>query len=368
MKFIGRAIFRPLFICLVVVPFFAGCIYFCFLARDRYVSISHVVVRHSSEIQSPQAGGFAALLHGMTSPSREETLYVREFIGSLDMLNELQAELNFRQHYEGRFSDPFFWLPAGAPIEDVLKFYNRVVKAHFDDVTGLLRIEVQAFDSAFAQQVVNSILRRSEIVVNELSQKIARDQMAFAEAELRDARERLDATQRELLEFQSKNNYLDAQASATSRGEVIATLEGELVKERAILKDLLSTLNPAAPQVRQKRSRIGALEQQLIAESKKLLSTPEGGQLNVVASDYKNLKLSAEFALESYKLAVMSVERTRVDSVKKVRSLVVVLKPAVAESAIYPRAAYNLLTLMLGLLMFYAIVRFLIASVKDHQD
>jgi len=204
--------------------------------------------------------------------------------------------------------------------------------------------------------------------VNELSQKIARDQMAFAEAELRDARERLDATQRELLEFQSKNNYLDAQASATSRGEVIATLEGELVKERAILKDLLSTLNPAAPQVRQKRSRIGALEQQLIAESKKLLSTPEGGQLNVVASDYKNLKLSAEFALESYKLAVMSVERTRVDSVKKVRSLVVVLKPAVAESAIYPRAAYNLLTLMLGLLMFYAIVRFLIASVKDHQD
>jgi len=353
---------------LVAIPMLAAVVYYSFFALNRYVSGAQVAVRQVGNNEAPQIPGLAVMLTGLNPTSREETLYLREFLASQDMLNVLQRELKWSQHYAGRWRDPLYWLSSEAPQEDLLKFYRRVVTTTFDEQTGLLSVNVQAFDSAFAERALKVMLGESERFVNELSHRMARDQMAFAKSELASARKIFEERRDAMLTFQSENNLLDAEATAKARADVIVELEASLTKERTALNGLLATLDSNTPQVRQQKNRIRALETQLTAESQRLLSEKGGDKLNVVAAQYRNLTIDAVIAEQAYKYAVSSVESTRIEASKKLRSLVTVVSPNAPDMAIYPERLYNLITLLIGLLLFYGIARFVIATIEDHRD
>ncbi len=344
-------------------------IYYSIFALDRYVSVAQVAVRQTGSTEAPQIPGLAVMMGGLNPASREETLYLREFILSNDMLKVLQEELQWSAHYAQFWRDPLFWLDKDAPQEDLLKYYQRVVKPHFDEQTGLLSVEVQAFTPEFAEATLRVILAESERFVNELSHRMAREEMTFAQQELAKAREEYERRRDALLEFQSSSNLLDAEAAAQARAGVISELEAQLTKERATLKGLEAVLSASTPQVRQQRNRIRALEQQLEAENRRLVAQQQGGdKLNVVASRYRSLTIDATIAEEAYKFAVSSVETARIEASKKLRSLVTVVSPNTPVIAIYPARIYNLITLLIVLLLLYGIARFVIATIQDYRD
>lgn len=357
-----------LLVWLVGVPLLLAIVYYSFFALDRYVSTAQVAVRQVGNSEAPQVPGLAVMLSGLNPTSREETLYLREFLTSQDMLNVLQSKLKWSAHYSGRWRDILYWLPNDAPREDLLKYYRRMVMAHFDEQTGLLAVSVQAFDSDFAEAALKIMLAESERFVNELSHRMAREQMAFAQAELAKARSVYEERRDDMLAFQSNNNLLDAEATAKARAEIIAELEANLTKEKTALKGLLATLDSNTPQVRQQRNRIQALEQQLSSEVKRLVSQKGGDKLNVIASRYRNLTIDAAIAEEAYKFAVSSVESARIEASKKLRSLVTVVSPNVPDKAIYPERIYNLITVLIALALIYGIVRFVVATIEDHRD
>lgn len=359
---------KRLVVWLVVVPMVLAVIYYSFFALSRYVSTAQVAVRQVGNSDAPSIPGLAVMLGGINPTSREETLYLREFLTSQDMLNVLQAKLAWSEHYSERWHDPLYWLKSGSAREDKLKYYRRTVSAYFDEQTGLLHLSVQAFNADFAEKVLKVMLGESERFVNELSHKMAREQMTFAQSELAKARQVYEEKREAMLVFQGSNNILDAEATAKARSIVISDLEAQVTMGRATLKGLLATLKEDTPQVRQQRIRIRALEQQLAAENQRLVSRKDGDQLNVVASRYRNLSIDALIAEEAYKFAVSSVESARIEASKKLRSLVTVVSPNMPDKAIYPDRLYNLLTLFVGLLIFYGIARFVIATIEDHRD
>ena len=359
---------KRLVVWLVGIPMALALIYYYAFALDRYVSVAQVTVRQVGGHEAPRVAGLAAMLGGLNPTSREETLYLREFLTSQDMLNVLQEKLKWSEHYSKQWHDPLFWLGDGAPQEDILKYYRRVVTAYFDEQTGLLSVEVQSFDPDFAEQVLKVMLLESERFVNEISHRMAREQMNFAQSELAKAREDYEMRREAMLKFQGSNNLLDAEATAKARSKVISELEAKLTMERANLKGLRSSLGGDTPQVRQQRNRIKALEDQLMTESSRLVSPKDGDQLNVVASRYRNLTIDATIAEEAYKFAVGSVETARIEASKKLRSLVTIVSPNTPDKAIYPERIYNLITLLIGLLLLYGIARFVIATIEDHRD
>lgn len=359
---------RRLLISIVCIPMIVGVIYYAFFALDRYISTAQVAVRQVGNNETPQMPGLAVMLSGLNPTSREETLYLREFLTSQDMLNVLQQKMGWSSHYAGRWRDPLYWLSSDAPREDLLQYYRRVVTAHFDEQTGLLGVSVQAFNPKFAEQTLKIMLGESERFVNELSHRMAREQMAFAQSELAKARTVYEERREDMLSFQSNNNLLDAEATAKARADIIAELEASLTKERTALKSLTGTLSADTPQVRQQRNRIRALEQQLNSEIQRLVSQKGGEKLNVIASKYRNLTIDAAIAEEAYKFAVSSVESARIEASKKLRSLVTVVSPNVPDIAIYPMRIYNLITLLIGLFLIYGIARFSIATIEDHRD
>jgi len=359
---------KRLMVWVVGIPMLVALVYYSFFALDRYVSVAQVAVRQVGNNETPQMAGLAVMLSGLNPTSREETLYLREFLTSQDMLNVLQKKLNWSEHYAQRWRDPLYWLFSDAPQEDILDYYQRVVTAYFDEQTGLLSVSVEAFDPEFAEKTLNIMLRESERFVNELSHRMARDQMQFAQSELAHARKTYEERRDALLSFQSNSHMLDAEAAAKARAEVISELEAKLTKERTTLKGLLATLDPHTPQVKQQRNRIAAMEQQLAVETRRLVSQKGGDKLNVVASQYRNLTIDASIAEEAYKFAVSAVESARIEASKKLRSLVTVVSPNMPDKAIYPERIYNLPTLRIALLLLYGIARFVIAAIEDHRD
>lgn len=285
------------------------------------------------------------------------------------MMDKLKKETNWVEHYSSVYSDPLYHLSADASQADMFSFFQKVVRAHFDSETGLLRIEVQAFDPDFAEKVLAVLLKESESFVNELSHKLTRDQLEFVEKELITARSNYDLRRDELLRFQAANNIVDAEATITARSTMIATMEGELATANATLSALSASLSADSPQVQQQRKKIRALEKQLAAENRRLISTDiGGGKLNSVAAKFRDLQIQASIAEEAYKITLASLENTRIEINKKFRSLAVVVAPNLPDSAIYPAKMYNLITILLALMALFGIVRFVVATIDDHKD
>lgn len=353
---------------LILAPMVLAVVYYTIFAVDRYESSAMVVVRQDGNDSAANLNGLSALLTGASSASREETLYLREYITSYDMMQLLEERLQWKEHYQQQRKDPFFWLMKDAPREDQLKFYLRMVSANFDETTGLLHIRVQALDPQMAKNMVGVILEAGEHFVNEVSHRIAREQMAFAQSELDKAQANYSVRKTALLAFQNTNKVLDGQTNAQSRAGIISGLEAEYSKQQALITELQYRLRADSPQVQQLRLRVNSLRTQLDREKALLVSAPDGVQANVVASLYQQLMLDAGIAEDSYKTATAALDNARIEASKKIRTLVTVTTPNLPDLALYPERLYDLASIFLGLLLLYGITRFIIASIEDHRD
>lgn len=359
---------RRLKIALIAVPLVLAAAYFGLMAADRYVSESTVALQQTGNDASALPGA-AMLLAGLNPPSREETLYLKQYVHSLGLLKQLDTKLKLRDHYQGARLDLPMRLSGSASQEDFLEYYRNRVDVAMDELSSTLTIRVQGFEPAFAQALNQTILDESERFVNEMSHRLAREKLGFAEGELARAADKLQQAKTEVLEFQAKNKLLDPTVQAQASGTMVAELQGSITKAEADLRALRSFLQEDAYQVKALRSQIDALRAQL--ELERLRATGAGKQsdrLNVLAIEFEGLKTKAEFALDAYKLALGAVENARIDATRKLKNLVVIEPATLPQTAEYPRRLYNLATLLIGCLLTYGIVRLVIATIREHQD
>lgn len=359
---------RRLKLLLVALPLVVASAYYATVAADRYESVATVALQQAGADGSAVPGA-ALLLAGITPPSREDTLYLRDYVHSLGLLRLLDERLGVRRHYEGGGSDFVARLWSGASQEDLLDHWRRRVDVSVDELSSTLTVRVQGFDAAFAQTLGRAILDECEKFVNEASHKLAREKLAFSEGELERAGERLQAAKAELLAFQTKNRLLDPTVQAQASGALVAELQAGLARSEAELRGLRTFLNDDAYQVRALQAQIAATRAQLDAERGRSIGQGrQAERLNALAADFQGLQMKAEFALDAYKLALASVENARIEATRKIKSLVVIEPPTLPETAEYPRRLYNLATLFVACLLLYAVVRLVIATIREHQD
>jgi capsular polysaccharide transport system permease protein len=354
---------------LIVLPMVLGALYYGLLAADRYESVATVGLRQAGGDGGGALSGAAVLLTGVASPAREDTLYLREYVHSLGLLLRLETRLKLREHYQAPKSDPIYRLWADSPREDFLEYYRKRVTVSLDDMSSTLTLRVQGFEPAFAQALNAAILEESERFVNEYSHKIARDNLAFADGELERAGQRLQKARSALLGFQNKYSLVDPAQQAQAAGLLTTDLQAQISKAETELRNLRSFLQEDAPQVRTQRTQLNSLRAQLSSERQRATGdSKRSDRLNALAIDYQGLQLQAEVAQDAYKTALMGVEAARVESTRKLRSLVVIEPPSTPESAEYPRRFYSLLTLLAGCILIFGVARLTLATIQEHQD
>ena len=358
---------RRMKIGLIAVPLVLAAIYLYVFAADRYVSEATVTVRQANQ-ESGSLPGVALMLGGLNPPSRDDTLYLRQFVHSMDLLKRLDAKLKLREHYEAERKDPFFRLYPGTSQEWFLDYYRSRVEVSFDDLSSLLTVRVQGFDPAFAHRLNQAILEESESFVNNFSHRMAREQMAFAQTELDRASSRLQKDKANLLAFQTKHKLLDPMAQAQAAGALTAELQASLAKQETELRTARSYLNEDSHPIKTLRSQIDATRAQLEIERLRATSGSSGERLNALAADFQELTLKTEFSLDTYKLALTALENARIEASRKIKSLVVIEPPTLPETAQYPRRFYNLVTLLIVSVLIYGIARLVVATVREHLD
>jgi capsular polysaccharide transport system permease protein len=141
-----------------------------------------------------------------------------------------------------------------------------------------------------------------------------------------------------------------------------------LARHEAELKGLQAYLNDQSPQIQALMAQITGIRKQLDTERQRSVTNPGGVSLNVLAGRYQELVAELEFVADAYRGALTALEAARIESTRKLKSLVLVESPALPESAEYPRRIYSLLALLMGLTLLYGIGRLIVATIEDHQE
>lgn len=360
---------RNLRLAIVAVPWLLAALYLTLFAADRYVSESVVIVRQEgAAVAIPSGVDALSAMFGSTMASHEDQFMLQAHILSIDMLRQVDGKLDLRRAYSSPGTDVLFRMSAAASLEKFLAYYRSRVEVVVDSNSGLLTIRSQGFTPEIAQAVNQEVVAISERFINESSHRLARDQMSFAEGELKSARSRLDDARSRLLSFQEQYGVLDPMAQAAANTGLTAELQAMLARHEAELKGYQAYLNDNAPQVRTLQAQIAGLRQQLDAESRRVITNNDGVSLNVLAGNYQELIAELEFMSDAYRGALTALEMARIESTRKLKSLVLVETPALPESAEYPRRTYTLLALLMGLLLLYGIARLIVATIEDHQE
>lgn len=351
---------------LVIIPWEIITFYTVAIAKPRYVSEAKVVVKQTNDNSVGTGTGLVALLGG-SSTSVEDSHYLTNYILSHDMIARLDKDFNFRENYRVNGVDFINELKREPTQEELLEYFKKRVKVELDITTNILSIKTEAFDPEYALKLNKALLEQSEFFVNNISQKMASEQTAFAEKQLITAQKELEDAKAEVLNYQNRNQILDPESSARALNSLIAGLEANLSALRTEERQLLSYLNPTAPQVVSLRSQIKAVEQQVAQERAKLTS-PSNNRLNSQALQFEQIKADAKFAEEKYKLALTALEKARLETARKMKNLIIISSPFKAEEALYPRKTYIIGTSLIFLLIFYGFVQLILAVIRDHKD
>ena len=351
---------------IIVVPMALLLIYLAVFSQPRFMSESKVAIKRASDIDGSSLN--VGLLLGASNPSSaEDALYLKEYINSPDMLAALDKQLDFHEAFSHSGWDFLNYLGAEQSRERFLRYYRERVSVAYEDKSGLLSIQTQGFSPEFALRFNTALLKQSERFINELSHRIARDQLDFAEDEMVQARARLDQSKAELLAYQNSHNVLDPQASALAATSLVNTLMGQKIQLEAELRNLLTYLRDDAPQVVSARNSIQSLQAQ-IDEEKNHITAPQGDKLNSMALEFEEIKARVEFDTQIYKLALTSIEKTRVEAARKLKVLSVISSPQQPQETTFPKYPYLIACWLLVCSLLFGTTKLLLAVIEDHRD
>lgn len=348
----------------VILSVLVVAVYYAFLASDRYQSKATLFIK-SAEAETVSVPGLQ-LLSGNTSEQRDSSVLV-SYIQSYSMLDYLDEKIKIGEHFSNPEWDFISRMENEPSREEFLAYYRTRISVSSAIDSSLIEVRAQGYTPEYAKLIVDEIIIEAERFVNEVSQRIAKDQISFVENEVTRAQQNISGIRENMLKFQNENNLLDPEASGVALQTAISTLEAELIQLRADEKVQAGFLNDEASDLVATRARITALEEQLDIERAKLASE-DTVSINEAFAEFTQMKFDLDFASQVYATTLAGAERARVEAYKKLKYLVVVSPSFLPEDAQYPRSLYNLVTMFVALSLAYGIIMMIIATIREHRD
>jgi len=353
------------FMVCVLAPFTGAAFYLHAVAADQYVSKVGFSVRRE------EAGSAVETLIGITGfsgSSSSDTDILYEFIQSQKLVRTIDDRLDLRQIFGKPESDVFFRLPQNASIEDMVEYWLRMVRIHYDPGTGLIEIEVRAFDPEDARAVAEQIFQLSSERINLLSSIAREDATRYASEELEQAEDRLRQARQALTRFRNETQIVDPSADIQGRMGLVNSLQAQLAEALIELDLLTETTSRNDPRVTQATRKIEVIRKR-IADERSKLGVRDGDQeafANLVGQ-FEVLQVDLEFAEKSYLSARAAYDTAVAEAGRKSRYLAAYVEPTLAEESTHPRRAVILAVLLILLLGSWGTMVLIFYSLKDRR-
>lgn len=356
---------RYLPLLLLMLSVTASGYYWFAVASDKFESTALVSIQRSSG--NSASGGQLASLFGVSNDNGNDALLAKEYMNSRDMLEKLSEYIDLKKLYSAESIDPVSRFRANASYEEFTDYISKHWTVHYDEASSVLKISVTAFDSATAKKTVSFLILESELFLNNINKKLASSQVRFATEQLEQSKLQVKDAITTLMEFQNKNGVVSPLQETKIVSSIVASMETELATKRTELNSLSSYLQQDAPEVRLLRSQIHSLTRQMGLEKQKMLGK-KGNPLNKLNAKYQELETELSFRKDAYGTTLAALETARLEASRKLKHLVVIEAPTLADEAQHPRRWYNFLTYSLVALMVFWITKLGIATVRDHMD
>jgi capsular polysaccharide transport system permease protein len=208
-----------------------------------------------------------------------------------------------------------------------------------------------------------------EELINQIGQSLAREQMSFASSELKKATDRYQAAKSKTMAFQERNRMMDPSAQAKANSMLTVELQARLSRLEADVRAAQSYMDENSYQVRAMRQQAEALREQLSLEAARgTVESKKEPRLNVLAGEFRELEIELNFAEQAFKSATLTMETARLESIRKMKTLVLVASPTKPQDPAYPRRAYDVLAWTLAFSLIFGICRLIVATIEDHLD
>ena len=356
---------RP--VLLVVIPWLIYAVYLTFIAAPKYESTSQLVVKSADGANSFDPSSM--LMSSVTGvASANDSQLVVAFVRSADMLHYLDKTIGLREHYTSSAGDFVSRLASNHSEEDFLKYYLANTEVAIDSNTSVIQLSARAYDAAYAQLISQTIVKRAEQFINEISNNLAKSRLAFAQSEHDIVEEKLQNAKLALIDFQTKYNVLDPNAEGVAIQQIAFSLEATLAQKEAELNTLKSIMSDSAPEIISLKRQIRALEEQISSQKTKISDALNGDEklsINQLMAQYSNLQVQAELAMQAYGSSLMTLENARVDTYQQIQHLVTIESPTLPDEAAYPKTVYNLVLFGVMLIMAFIAGRIIIATIKE---
>ncbi|MEO9898257.1 MAG: sugar transporter [Paracoccaceae bacterium] len=360
------------FLLFVILPFAAVCFYLWGVSHDQYSSTSGFTVRQEEGAGAHELlGGIAQITGGGGGGSDGNILY--EFILSQELVQAVDAQLSIQEHYSARWEqDPAFALWPESTIEDLLWYWQRVVRISHDESSGLIELRVLAFEPEMAQNIGQEIVRLSQAMINDLNEQARSDALRYASADLEEAVVRLKGAREALTGFRTRTQIVDPEADMQGRMGVMNNLQQQLA-EALIEYDLLAgTTRAGDPRLSQAEKRIAVIRDRIVQE--RLSFATDGGEDDSAASDYpkliaeyEGLVVDREFSEESYRAALAAFDVARAKASRQSRYLATYVEPTLPESSLFPRRWVIASLGGLFLLLTWGVMALVYYSIRDRS-
>jgi capsular polysaccharide transport system permease protein len=362
---------RPALLSLILVvalPTLLTAFYYGVIAADQYSTEARFSVR------SATGGANTDLLGLVTGTAAASTItdsyIVMDYIRSREILERLPAHVDVRAVYASSKADLLARHSATGPIEDFVDYWRSMVRVNFDTTSQIISVQVRAFSAEEAQAVAGAVIRLSEGLVNDLSQRARQDAVRQSQQEVQRTEDRLKAARTAVQAFRDKEQEVDPSKKADAQLSVLGKLELDLTTFRARRNTLLQYMGEGAPTIAYIDSQIRALERQVTDERAKLgagtLKPRAGDTISGLLASYEELVVEREFAEKAYVSALSSLERARADADRQQRYLVTFISPAKPEDALYPKRVVNTAIVLILAFSTWAIGLLAVYSIRDH--
>lgn len=343
------------------------CILYWVFSSDRYVSEATILIQNTEQITTPTLD-VTTLLSGMNSSNKSDQLILSEYLLSIDMLKKLDKELNLRAHYSDSRWDfaSRMWL-GKYYLEWFYRYYQSRISVTYDEMSGVLHIQAQAYDPKTAHKIAQFLVQDGEKFMNEMSHDLARIQVEFLDKQVIQAQDKVFNASKELINFQNQKGLISPKVTVESINAIIAKLEGQRTELQTQLASLPHNLNINHPTKNSLEHSLSAIERQIKQEKEKLAST-NGNPLNSLMEEEQILKLELKFKQDIYKTSLAALEKGKMDAARAIKHVSILQQPTFPEYAWQPRRLYGIIITLLITGLIFGIINLLKYIILDHVD
>lgn len=356
-----------LLLVIVIIPLGLWSYYLYSRAADQYVSTVGFTVQ-TEEIQSPLdvLGGLGSL----SNTGSRDTDILYEFMQSQIMVRTVDDQLDLRTLYSKPKNDPLFSFNTDGSIEDLVDYWQRMVRVNYDTGTGLVELQVRAFSAQDAQDVAKAIVGESLRMINQLNTISREDTTRYAREELDRSLNRLKVARERLTKFRLENQIADPEAEIGVQTGLMNALQQKLSDSLIEFDLLIEIASETDPRVKLVKRKIAVVLSRIEDERRKFggsTSGQKGEDFSRMIGDFESLIVDREFAEKSYIAALTAFDFALAEASRQSRYLAAYISPTLAETALHPRREFLIGIAGLFLLMAWAIMTLILYSIRDRR-